>query len=96
VTLVQTGGESSVVRISHFAPEARHAQDVVKELVAAALDGSRDTVAHGTVIEPPAIATKPERVNEVTPIPVGAGVGLVLGGAFVMVRRGKFGRRTRS
>jgi hypothetical protein len=81
-----------VVRISHFASEANYAQDIVKVLVAAALGGSGDTVTHGTVVEPPNVATKPHKASD--PIPVGAGVGLVLGGAFVMLRRVTFGRST--
>lgn len=92
VNLLESGSKSSVVRISYLAPEANYAQDLVKELVAAALDGSPDTVAHGTVVEPPSVATKPQKASD--PIPIGAGVGLVLGGAFVVLRRVTFGRST--
>ena len=87
VILLASGGESSVVRISHTARDAKDSQDVVKELVAAALNGSGDAVARGTVVEPPVLPTTSQRSHGVVPVPLGAGLGLLLGAAFVMLRR---------
>jgi uncharacterized protein involved in exopolysaccharide biosynthesis len=87
VILLASGGESSVVRISHTARDAKDSQDVVKELVAAALNGSGDAVARGTVVEPPVLPRTPQKSHGVVPVPLGAGLGLVLGAAFVMLRR---------
>jgi uncharacterized protein involved in exopolysaccharide biosynthesis len=87
VILLASGGESSVVRISHRARDANDAQDVVKELVAAALNGSGDAIARGTVVEAPVLPTTPRKSHGIVPVPLGAGLGLVLGAAFVVLRR---------
>jgi hypothetical protein len=87
VTVVEAGRESSVVRISNTARDANDAQRVVNELVAAALDGSGDAAARGTILEPPVLPATPQRAHGAFPVPLGAGLGLVLGAAFVVLRR---------
>lgn len=86
VTLMASEGESSVVRISHMSRDATDAQQIVKALVAAAV-GSGEAVVRGTVVEPPILPTTPQRAHGAAPIPFGAGLGLVLGAAFVVLRR---------
>ena len=85
--ILKSRGESSLVTISHRARDARDAQEVVKRLVAAALNGSGDAVARGTVVEPPDLPTTPQRTRGPASISFGAGLGLVLGAAFVVLRR---------
>ena len=84
VVLLASSDDSSVVRISHAARDAKAAQNVVKEIVVAALSGSGDA---GTVVEPPALPTATQRAHGFVPVPVGAGLGLLLGAAFVVLRR---------
>jgi uncharacterized protein involved in exopolysaccharide biosynthesis len=87
VVLTKSEGESRLVRISYTARNAKDAQEVVKQLVAAALDGSGDAVARGTVVEPPILPTTPQRAHGAASVSVGAGLGLVFGGGFVVFRR---------
>jgi uncharacterized protein involved in exopolysaccharide biosynthesis len=87
---VKSEGESSIVRISHSAADADEAQEVVKQLVAA-IEGSRGSVALGTVIEPPDVPSEATSASPPTSIAFGAGFGLVLGSAFVMLRRAMAG-----
>jgi uncharacterized protein involved in exopolysaccharide biosynthesis len=94
VVLMKSGGESSVVKISHTARNAKDAQEVVKVLVAAALTGSGDGVARGTVVESPVLPTTPQRAHGAATVPFGGGLGLVLGAAFVALRRVPGARRT--
>jgi uncharacterized protein involved in exopolysaccharide biosynthesis len=87
VVLMKSGGESRLVKISHTARNAKDAQEVVKQLVAAALNGSGDAVARGTVVEPPVLPTTPHRTHGAASVTLGAGLGFVLGAAFVVLRR---------
>jgi uncharacterized protein involved in exopolysaccharide biosynthesis len=87
VVLLTAGGESGVVKISYRSRDAKGAQDAVKKLVAAAVNGSGDAGARGTVIETPVLPTTAQRHRSAGVVPVGAGLGLVLGTAFVVLRR---------
>lgn len=89
VVVMESQGESSVVRISYVSPDAQGAQDVVKELVAAALDGPGGMVARGTVIEPPGFPTMAQTTHGAATVFLGGGLGLVLGAAFVALRRAR-------
>jgi uncharacterized protein involved in exopolysaccharide biosynthesis len=85
--IMESRGESSLVKISHTARNAKDAQEVLKGLMAAALNGSGDAVARATVVEPPVLPTTPQRAHGAAPVPLGGGLGLVLGAAFVVLRR---------
>ncbi len=87
VDLLTAGGESGVVKISYSSRDAEGAQDAVKKLVAAAVNGPGNTGARGTVIETPVLPTTAQRHRSAGVVPAGAGLGLVLGTAFVVLRR---------
>ena len=60
---VEPNGASTLVRISHAAPDARQAQDIVKRLVAATVDGPGHVAARESVVVvvPPGLPTTPRR-----------------------------------
>jgi uncharacterized protein involved in exopolysaccharide biosynthesis len=87
VTVRKSGGDSSFVRITHTAHDAKRAQQVVTQLVTATINGSGDAIARATIVEPPALPTTPRKAHGAASVYLGAGLGLVLGAAFVGVRR---------
>lgn len=84
VELGPRGDTFAVVTISHRAADPLRARSRVEALVAAVLDSKAPTADHGRVLVPP--ATTPHR-PPVTPIPVGAAIGLTVGAAALAGRR---------
>ena len=87
VIRAESGGESSLVRISHKARDSREAQAVVERLVAAAVSGTGDSVARATVVAAPDLPTTPRRAHSAASVSLGAGLGLVFGTVLVVLRK---------
>jgi hypothetical protein len=87
VTVVELGTASSVVRVSSLAVDANGAQDVVRRVVDA-MTSPGDAWTEATLLTPPTLPTVPEETGA-APVMIGAGVGLALGVAVTLWRRGR-------